>query len=157
MIDQLLPRWDIKALVKALGAQERVLLFCVGSGTDWKEAGVTLKTVARLVVNFLVTPFPAGRLSDRCRPRRAAGAVARAMRRQEVRWGPYAAPVRGWPGIEARAPSLAPDNCPHRTAISLLACDLNSFPALSIASLVFESCTDRRPQVGALILQTYPC
>jgi hypothetical protein len=56
-----LPRWDIKALVKALGAQERVLLFCVGSRTDRKEAGVTLKTVASLVVNFLVTPFPTGR------------------------------------------------------------------------------------------------
>jgi hypothetical protein len=38
-------KWDIKAL----GVQERVLLFFVGSGTDWKEAGVTLKTVAGLV------------------------------------------------------------------------------------------------------------
>jgi hypothetical protein len=63
MTDRQFPRWDIKALVKALGAQERVLLFCVGSGTDWKEAGVALKTVARLVANFLVTPFPAGRLA----------------------------------------------------------------------------------------------
>jgi hypothetical protein len=63
MTNRLLPRSDIKTLVKALGVQERVLLFCVGSGTDWKEAGVTLKTVAGLVVNFLVTPFPAGRLA----------------------------------------------------------------------------------------------
>jgi hypothetical protein len=54
---------DIDALIKALGAQERVLLFCLASGTDWKNAGVTLKTVAILVRNFLVTPFPAGRLA----------------------------------------------------------------------------------------------
>jgi hypothetical protein len=59
MIDQLLPRWDIEALVEALGAQERVLLFCLGSGTDWKEAGVTLKTVAGLVgKSFWVVPMP---------------------------------------------------------------------------------------------------
>jgi hypothetical protein len=44
---------DIETLVKALGAQERVLLFCLGSGTDWKEAGVTLKTVAGLVSKSL--------------------------------------------------------------------------------------------------------
>jgi len=36
---------DIDALVKELGVQERVLLFCVASGTDWKQAGVTFKTV----------------------------------------------------------------------------------------------------------------
>jgi hypothetical protein len=34
------------ALVKELGVQERVLLFCLASGTDWKQAGVTFKTVA---------------------------------------------------------------------------------------------------------------
>jgi hypothetical protein len=28
----------------------------------WQEAGVTLKTVVSFVVNFLVTPFPTGRL-----------------------------------------------------------------------------------------------
>ena len=49
-------KWDIKALVKALGVQERVLLFCLGSGTDWKEAGVTLKTVAGMVGKLFVTP-----------------------------------------------------------------------------------------------------
>jgi hypothetical protein len=47
---------DIEALVKALGVQERVLLFCIGSRTDWRRAGVTLKTVAGMVVNGLVTP-----------------------------------------------------------------------------------------------------
>src|SRR5215467_2535326 len=35
----------IDALVKELGVQERVLLFCVASGTDWEQAGVTFKTV----------------------------------------------------------------------------------------------------------------
>jgi Glyoxalase superfamily protein len=37
---------DIDALVKELGVQERVLLFCLASGTDWQQAGVTFKTVA---------------------------------------------------------------------------------------------------------------
>jgi len=36
---------DIDALVKELGVQERVLLFCVASGTDFEQAGVTFKTV----------------------------------------------------------------------------------------------------------------
>jgi hypothetical protein len=59
-----LPVGDIEALVKALGVQERVLLFCLGSGTDWKQAGITLETVAGLVFNFVVTPrFPTYRLA----------------------------------------------------------------------------------------------
>jgi hypothetical protein len=53
---------DIDALIKALGVQERVLLFCLGSGTDWKEAGVTLKTVARLVGSFTLVGEISGRL-----------------------------------------------------------------------------------------------
>jgi hypothetical protein len=40
---------DIDALIKALGVQERVLLFCLASGTDWKQAGVTFKTVVRMM------------------------------------------------------------------------------------------------------------
>jgi hypothetical protein len=56
-------RSNIKALAKALGAQERVLLFCLGSGTDWTQAGVTLKTVGDLLMNFLVTPTFTGRLA----------------------------------------------------------------------------------------------
>jgi hypothetical protein len=36
---------DIDALVKELGVQERVLLFCVASGTDLEQAGVTFKTL----------------------------------------------------------------------------------------------------------------
>jgi hypothetical protein len=45
---------DVDALIKELGAQERPLLSSLASGTDWKRAGVTLKTVARLMMNFLV-------------------------------------------------------------------------------------------------------
>lgn len=32
---------DIDALIKALGVQERILLFRLASRTDWKQAGVT--------------------------------------------------------------------------------------------------------------------
>ena len=42
--------------IKALGVQERVLLFCLDSGTDWKQAGVTLKTVAGMVGTAFFTP-----------------------------------------------------------------------------------------------------
>jgi hypothetical protein len=45
---------DFDAYVKALGAQERALLFCLASGTDWKQAGVTPQTVAGVLVKFLV-------------------------------------------------------------------------------------------------------
>jgi hypothetical protein len=38
--------------IKSLGVQERVLLFCLASGTDWKEAGVSLKTVAEMAGEF---------------------------------------------------------------------------------------------------------
>jgi hypothetical protein len=49
--------------IMALGVQERVLLFCLGSGTDWTQAGVTLKTVAGMVMKFLVMPTSAGGLA----------------------------------------------------------------------------------------------
>lgn len=42
-------KWEMKALVAALGVQERVLLFCLASGTDWKQAGVTYKTLAGMM------------------------------------------------------------------------------------------------------------
>lgn len=42
---------------KPLGAHECVLLFCLASGTDWNEAGVTLKTVAGMVgKGFVFSP-----------------------------------------------------------------------------------------------------
>jgi hypothetical protein len=46
----------IKPDIDALGVQERVLLFCLASGTDWKQAGVTLKTVAGMVGKALLYP-----------------------------------------------------------------------------------------------------
>jgi hypothetical protein len=46
-------KWEMKALVAALGVQERVLLFCLASGTDWKQAGVTYKTVVEMMTWFL--------------------------------------------------------------------------------------------------------
>jgi hypothetical protein len=53
----------IKPDIDALGVQERILLFCLGSGTDWKEAGVTPKTVAGMMWKYLVFPTwaPGGR------------------------------------------------------------------------------------------------
>jgi hypothetical protein len=33
----------------ALTVRERILLFCVGSGTDWQRAGVTGETVTALM------------------------------------------------------------------------------------------------------------
>src|ERR1700730_4891140 len=38
----------------ALTVPERVLLFCVASGTDWQRAGITGETVTLLVVKGLV-------------------------------------------------------------------------------------------------------
>jgi hypothetical protein len=36
--------------IEALGVQERILLFCLASGTDWKQAGVTFKTAVDILV-----------------------------------------------------------------------------------------------------------
>jgi hypothetical protein len=40
-----------------LGAQERVLLFCLATETDWTQAGVTLKAAAGAVGKGLVRPL----------------------------------------------------------------------------------------------------
>jgi hypothetical protein len=45
----------IKPDIDELGVQERVLLFCLASGTDWNPAGVASKTLAGMVTKFLVT------------------------------------------------------------------------------------------------------
>jgi hypothetical protein len=39
----------------SLGVRERMLLFCVGSGTDWQRAGVTGETITALVVRGLLS------------------------------------------------------------------------------------------------------
>jgi hypothetical protein len=54
----------IKRDIKALAVEERVLLFCLGSGTDWKRAGITLETVGSMMMRFLVMALPnSGRLA----------------------------------------------------------------------------------------------
>jgi hypothetical protein len=63
----------IKPDIETLGVQERVLLFCLASGTDWKQAGVTFKTAVDILVmgrrsglplvNLVKTHRPGGRLA----------------------------------------------------------------------------------------------
>jgi hypothetical protein len=48
--------------IEALGVQERVLLFCLASGTDWKQAGITLKAVAGIVGAGVTLRTEAGRV-----------------------------------------------------------------------------------------------
>jgi hypothetical protein len=38
----------------SLGVQERVILFCLGSGTDWERAGVTHATAQQVLVRGLI-------------------------------------------------------------------------------------------------------
>jgi hypothetical protein len=45
-----------------LSTQERILLFCIASGTEWTEAGVTGKTETAMVVRGLIDRDAAGRL-----------------------------------------------------------------------------------------------
>jgi hypothetical protein len=42
----------------ALTVRERVLLFCAGSGTDWKRAGVTSETVIDMIEKGLIVDHP---------------------------------------------------------------------------------------------------
>jgi hypothetical protein len=46
----------------ALGVRERMLLFCIASGTDWQRAGVTGEIVTALVVKGLLLRDSVGRL-----------------------------------------------------------------------------------------------
>jgi hypothetical protein len=45
-----------------LSTPERILLFCLASGTEWAEAGVTGKTETAMVVRGLIHRDAAGRL-----------------------------------------------------------------------------------------------
>jgi hypothetical protein len=47
----------------ALGVPERMLLFCIASGTDWQRAGVTGETVTARVVKGLLVRDSLGRLA----------------------------------------------------------------------------------------------
>jgi len=43
--------------------RERMLLFCIGSGSDWQPAGVTGETVTALVVKGLLVRDALGHLA----------------------------------------------------------------------------------------------
>jgi hypothetical protein len=46
-----------------LSTPERLLLFCLASGTEWKRAGVTQSTVTAMIVRHgLIMRDPLGRL-----------------------------------------------------------------------------------------------
>jgi hypothetical protein len=46
-----------------LTVSERVLLFCVASGTDWERAGITGSMVTAMIVRGLIQRGPDGQLS----------------------------------------------------------------------------------------------
>jgi hypothetical protein len=46
----------------ALNVSERVLLFCVASGTDWQHAGITGAMVTSMIVKGLIQRDPTARL-----------------------------------------------------------------------------------------------
>jgi hypothetical protein len=46
-----------------LTVSERVLLFCVASGTEWERAGITGAVVTSVLVRGLIQRDPIGRLS----------------------------------------------------------------------------------------------
>ena len=53
------PKPDIMALT----VRERLLLFCVASGTDWQRAGIPGENVTEMVVKSLVVRDALGRLA----------------------------------------------------------------------------------------------
>jgi hypothetical protein len=54
---------DAPTVAAELSVQERVLLFCVASETEWERAGVTRSAVASMIVRGLIQRDPVGRLS----------------------------------------------------------------------------------------------
>jgi hypothetical protein len=49
-----------KPSAAALAARERVVLFCVASGTDWQHAGITGEAITATIVKGLVERDAAG-------------------------------------------------------------------------------------------------
>jgi hypothetical protein len=47
------------AIAATLTAPERVLLFCVASGTEWLTAGITSATIQHMLVRNLIERDPA--------------------------------------------------------------------------------------------------
>jgi hypothetical protein len=58
-----------------LTVRERMLLFCVASGTDWQRAGIPGETVVNMTVKGLVVRDGLGRLSLTGRGRAALKAM----------------------------------------------------------------------------------
>ena len=57
------PKPDSAAVqAAALSVPERVLLFCVASGTDWERAGITGTMVTATVIKGLIAREPTGGL-----------------------------------------------------------------------------------------------
>ena len=77
-----------------LRVPERVMLFCLASGTDWERAGVTHATAQQMLVRGLIDrdPGPArfklSRLAATCSPRCSG-------RRSTNRMGEQAVPEQG--------------------------------------------------------------
>lgn len=61
----------------ALSVQERILLFCLASGTEWQKAGVTLKTVTAMVVKGMVDRDVVGHLTITKQGRETLAALLR--------------------------------------------------------------------------------
>jgi hypothetical protein len=51
------------AATPALNIPERLLLFCVASGTDWEHAGITGATVTAMVVRGMIARDAGGGLT----------------------------------------------------------------------------------------------
>jgi hypothetical protein len=49
--------------IPVLNVRERLLLFCVGSGTDWQRVGVLSENVTAMTVKRLISRDALGRLS----------------------------------------------------------------------------------------------
>jgi hypothetical protein len=61
------------AVAAELTVQERVLLFCLGSGTEWAQAGVTGATATAMLVRGLAERDASGRLALTPQGPRGAG------------------------------------------------------------------------------------
>jgi hypothetical protein len=59
----------------ALTISERILLFCVASGTDWEHAGITGATVTAMVVRGMIERDTGGRLTPTPQGRAALDAL----------------------------------------------------------------------------------
>jgi hypothetical protein len=53
-------RVSFQQIAAALTVPERVLLFCLASGTDWQKAGVTHATAQQMMIRGLVERQSAG-------------------------------------------------------------------------------------------------